>query len=352
MDRYAHRSCHASPLLDRESWLPWLRRATGAAILGLGVGAASHAHAAACVTVDEERDGLSPEERTSARTLFEDALGEHQVQVAREGCTETWTLYHVRIGETVTVTVRAPRGTRRERIKTLDDLPAVYSQLIRAIQTGGENTNDRADLDRRDVTVNQSEARRVRPDAVWYAKLGYGATPVDGVTGGPAFGFGRRWELDRFAIDLSFLNFILYQDSDEIAGTSVGWIELGGDYFFAPYANHTLYLGAGLSFSSHAIPGDGDGGGVGSSPDQGSYMYDVDSHYEGAGLQGKLTVGFEMFRASTIRMLINADAALPMYRVKHTSYLSLGGTETELVDRVYAPTLTLSLGLGWGGRGR
>lgn len=275
-----------------------------------------------CVAVDPERDGLSEEERRSARTLLEEALGDAGLAVAREGCTETWTLYHVRLGKSITVVVQSPRGTRRERVRTIEDLPGTYHQLARSLLTGKANTNDAAHLDRRHVTRAQSDAPRVKADAVWYAKLGYGATPADGFRGGPAFGFGRRWELDSWAIDLGFLNFVLYQDGDELDGASVGWLELGAAHFLSPHANASAYVGGGLSLGSHSIPA-GDG------------------TYENAGLQGEVTLGYEMFRASTIRLLCQAEATLPMYR------LSQGGG-----DAVYAPIFQLSLGLGWGARAR
>ncbi|HTV22972.1 MAG TPA: hypothetical protein VMG12_29985, partial [Polyangiaceae bacterium] len=256
--------------------------------------------------------------------------GEAGVTVAREGCDETWTLYHVRLGKSITVVVQSPRGTRRERVKKIEDLPATYHQLARSIVSGTEATNDASSVDRRNVTEAQSERQRVSADAVWYAKLGYGVTPAAGFHGGPAFGFGRRWELDSVGINLGFLNFILYQDADEFRGSSAGWIELGADYYFDPYANGTAYLGAGLSLGNHSIPSDrGD--------------------YENAGLQGKATFGYEMFRASTIRLNLHFDATLPMFRLSRTTTDALTGAED--VDHVYAPTFQLSLALGWGAHG-
>lgn len=305
------------------------RVALGALAAAAAVGVPRLALAASCVSVDEERDGLTPEERQSTRTLFEEALGEAGVTVAREGCDETWTLYHVRLGKSITVVVQSPRGTRRERVKKIEDLPATYHQLAHAIVHGKENTNDGSSVDRRNVTDNQSNRKRVSADAVWYAKLGYGSTPAAGFHAGPAFGFGRRWELDSVGINLGFLNFILYQDSEEFRGASAGWIELGADYFFDPYANSTAYVGAGLSLGNHSIPSDS-------------------GDYENAGLQGKATLGYEMFRASTIRLSAQFDATLPMYRLTRTTIDPITNLEDD--DHVYSPTFQLSLGLGWGSR--
>jgi hypothetical protein len=306
-----------------------LRLGVGALTIGLGMLAPRSALASTCVVVDEERDGLAPDERQSARTLFEESLGEAGVTVAREGCSETWTLYHVRLGKSITVVVQSPRGTRRERVKKIEDLPATYHQLAHAIVNGADNTSDGASVDRRNVTESQSDRKRVNADAVWYAKLGYGSTPAAGFHAGPAFGFGRRWELDSIGINLGFLNFILYQNSEEFNGTSAGWIELGADYFFDPYANSSAYVGAGLSLGNHSIP-------------------DAGGRYSNAGLQGKGSFGYEMFRASTIRLFVHFDATLPMYRLSRSHVDP--ETQTDVEEHVYAPTFQLSLGLGWGSR--
>ena len=301
----------------------------GLLCLGLGLLSPRLAAASACVNIDPERDGLSDEERASTRTLFEEALGEQGVSVAREGCSETWTLYHVRLGKSITVVVQGPQGTRRERVKKLEDLPATYHQLTHAIITGTENTNDSGAVDRRNVTESQNEPRRVIADAIWYAKLGYGSTPAAGFHAGPAFGFGRRWELDSIGINLGFLNFILYQDAEEFRGASAGWVELGADYFFNPYGNSSGYIGAGLSLGNHSIPDD-------------------DGDFQNAGLQAKGTCGYEMFRASTIRLTAHFDATLPMFRLSRTNIDPV--TLAEVTEHVYSPTFQLSLMLGWGGR--
>jgi hypothetical protein len=284
------------------------------------------AYAASCVQIDEQRDGLSADERSSARTLFEAALSEERQEVSREGCSETWTLYHVRLGESLTVVVQSPRGTRRERVNQIEDLPPMYSQLVRSLLSGSQLTNDGTAINRKNVTEAQTEPQRVHAEAIWYAKLGYGMTTADGFHSGPQFGFGRRWELDTVGIDLAFFNFLTYQDSEEFSGMSVGWIELGADYFFDAFGNSSPYLGAGLSLGSHTIPSEA-------------------GEFEGSGLQGKAMVGYEFFRASTIRLLVHFDAVLPMYRLARKTSDGAGNT---LTDHTYSPTFLLSLGLGWG----
>jgi hypothetical protein len=306
-------------------------RSRCALALGLALGGVllrpSPALAGGCVKIDEERDTLSPEERNSARALFEDALSQEHQEVSRDNCTETWTLYHIRLGESLTAVVQGPRGSRRERVNKVEDLPPLYSQMVRSLVSGTEMTSESGNVTRKNVTETQNQQVRVRADAIWYAKLGYGATTADGFHSGPEFGFGRRWELDSIGIDLAFFNFQMYQTSDGFKGLSAGWVELGADYFFDPFGNSSPYIGAGLSLGSHSIPSDA-------------------GDYEGSGLQVKGTLGYEMFRASTIRLLLQADAILPMYRLSRTTIDDVLGGETK--SHTYAPNLMFSLGLGWG----
>jgi hypothetical protein len=311
------------PSDGRRTLRRWL--ATNALLIcGLAPGWAG---ATTCVHLDETKDGLSPEDQKAARTLFEEALSEAKVSVAREGCSETWTLYHVRLGESVTVVVSGPQGTRRERVKTLEDLPGTYSQMARSLLSGTANTSNGGNVDRRNVTASQSQTRRVKADAIWYGKIGYSATPAAGFQSGPAFGFGRRWELDQVGINFGFLNFALYQDGQRFEGVRTGWVDLGLDYFFDAYANNSLYVGAGLGLATHSLP-------------------DVNGSFHGTGLEGRASVGYEMFRASTIRVFLQFDANLPMYRLSR-QIVDLS-TQDESSDHVYTPTLALLLGLGWG----
>ena len=112
-------------------------------------------------------------------------------------------------------------------------------------------------------------------------------------------------------------------------GASAGWVELGADYFFNPYGNSSGYIGAGLSLGNHSIPDEG-------------------GDYQNAGLQAKGTFGYEMFRASTIRLTMHFDATLPMFRLSRENIDPV--TLTEVTEHVYSPTFQLSLMLGWGGR--
>ncbi|MEP6654836.1 MAG: hypothetical protein ABJA82_15845 [Myxococcales bacterium] len=68
------------------------------------------------------------------------------------------------------------------------------------------------------------------------------------------------------------------------------------------------------------------------------------SNYSGSGIQGELSGGYEFLRASTIRMFVQADATLPLYKARTNLYLS---TDTSQ-DSAYAPSFAVSFGVGWG----
>ena len=72
------------------------------------------AHSAAagvCVTLDEQRDTLSPEDRRAAMITFGQALAKAGAQVTVGDCTTTYSLYNVKLGDAITVYAVGPGGT-------------------------------------------------------------------------------------------------------------------------------------------------------------------------------------------------------------------------------------------------
>jgi hypothetical protein len=183
---------------------------------------------------------------------------------------------------------------------------------------------------------------RIEADSLWYVRLGYGATFGGDTRNGPALGFGYRYELDSLAIDLSFLNFMIdagKKDSGNSAsaGVTATWIRLQALYFLNPLANGSTYLGAGLGWgAAAAVKATASTGSNGTS----------ESAYSGSGLEGQLTAGYEFLRASTIRIFAQADLTLPFYKATSATYNS---SSSDYATRsIYLPTVTLSLGIGWG----
>jgi hypothetical protein len=313
-----------------------------AAVLLFGSSAAALADV--CVTIDEPRDTLSSSDRLGALLLIAKEFRQAGEAVVSQGCTATYVLSHVQLGNVIIVTLSGPNGQREGRALGTEDLPALYSQMVRSMITGRPMTGFNV-VDRTNVTEAQTSQRRVQTDSFTYARLGYGATYFGNAQGGPTVGFGYRAELDSFALDVSFFNYQMRSSNGSYSATSGyygsgggfngSFLKLEGLYFLKPEANASAYMGGGLSW-----------GGTSASKNTATEYSSV----HGNGLQGELTVGYELPRASTLRVFVQADAALPFYRTNtETTIFSTKSpyyTRTDGGQR-YTPSLAVSLGLGW-----
>ena len=110
-----------------------------------------------------------------------------------------------------------------------------------------------------------------------------------------------------------------------------------------PEAAKSVYAGGGLSLGGVSFGEDS----VERNPD-GSYAFATP--YDGSGLQGELTVGYEVARHSTLRIFVQADGTLPLYSAVSVTSVSSRSltTTTTRTDRRYAPSVTFSIGMGWG----
>ena len=153
-------------------------------------GAAQAASAQTCVGIDESYDTLAPDERTAAVLLVKKALVAAGQGVDSRECQSTYTLSHIRLGRTILVTLSGAQGSREGQALGLDDLPAVYSQLVRSLLTG-HPMGSLAVLDRGNVSEAQDRApRRVQSDGYWHARIGSAALFGPTVEPMAAFGFG------------------------------------------------------------------------------------------------------------------------------------------------------------------
>lgn len=303
-------------------------RTLGFAILTLTLTTVS-ARADVCITIDEARDTLNPADRAAAVILLHRQFESEGYRVVLNGCTESYVVSHVKFGDTITVTLSGPTGQRQAMGLSMNDVPALYSQLVRAILGGQDVGSMRTVVDRTNVISTQSAPMRVQSDSLFYVRLGYGGVLGGASHGGPAMGLGVRRELDAFAIDVSFFNVqgqshYSYYSSD--SGSTGSYLKLAALRYKDRTANATPYYGGGLSW-----------GGVRASK--------ADQYFNGSGLQGELTAGYEMLRASNIRMFVQTDVSLPFYSSTSVTYKPRGLLVTE---RRYMPSATVSLGLGWG----
>ena len=291
-----------------------------------------------CLTVNEPRDTFSPSERAAALLLLErqfELEGEH---VVAPGCANEYHVSHVRLGNTISITLSGPKGQRDAVARGMDDVPAVYSQMVRALLRGLP-MDAPGILDRTNVSNRQaSGANRVYSDSLLYARLGYGSVFGDRAYGGPSVGMiGYRREMDTFGVDVSFFNF-QYKSSNRSynyssigaagsSGSTGNWLKLEFLRFHAPHADRTFYVGGGMSWSVVNLENDA-------------------RSWDGSGLQGELTAGYELGRASSIRVFVQADAGLPFYKLRGRLF-SNAPPYMQDVARQYAPSVALSLGIGW-----
>lgn len=303
--------------------------------------AASSAAADVCVTIDESRDTFAPRDRAGAillvTTQFE-LEGEH---VVTSGCTKSFVLFHSQLNNLVVVTMSGQGKTWQATALTPDDVPAIYSQMVRSIVTGRPMTGMNV-IDRTNVTSSQADARRVHSDSIWYGRLGYGGIFADRSYGMPSFGAGYRAELDSFAIDVAFLNFQVPGGYSSSGASAFSLLKLSGLRFVKPEANRSAYFGGGLSYGHTSISRESPSYPSVYAP--GSYTPGYyTTAYSGSGLQGELTAGYELARATSLRVFVQIDAVLPFYHVTSETR-SINGVSAR--DSKYAPSLVLSVGIG------
>jgi hypothetical protein len=321
-------ACRSSSLLLRSVF-------TALFIIGI---ASARANADVCVTIDETRDLFSPQERTAALLLLTrqfELAGERVIPAA---CDNPYRVSHVPLGNMINITLSGPNGQRDALAVGFEDVPAVYSQMVRSLLSN-RPMEARGVVDRTNVTVKQSEVRRVHADSIVYARLGFGAIFGDRAYGGPSVGlFGYRKELDAFAIDVSFLN-VLYKSSETTSAYSPGgssgmtgdWLKLQVLHFISPLSDRTFYAGGGLSWNTANIS-------------------HANTTWSGSGLAGVLTTGYEVGRASTLRVFMQIDAGLPFYKLGSEAYAYSNSppyVTYVTTGHRYAPTLGVSIGLGW-----
>jgi hypothetical protein len=291
------------------------------------------AHGQVCIDIDDARDTLSQSDRSAALLLLARQFESQGQRVVTDACAESYLVSHVIFGETIIITLAGPAGQREATALNMADVPAVYSQLVRAILTGLPVGSMRGVVDRTNVTVTQAEPLRVQSDSLFYVRLGYGTVRGGDSKSGPAMGLGFRRELDAFALDVSFLNFQSNTRSGYYSGghSSGSWVRLGALRYTNRTANTTPYVGGGLSWG--AVNGS-----------------NGNRYFSGSGLQGELTAGYEMLRASNIRMFLQTDVVLPFYSATAHVYQPRMAPITE---RRYVPSASVSIGMGWGkSRGR
>jgi hypothetical protein len=293
------------------------------------VSAVQAASAGVCATLDESRDTLAPEDRRAASISFSQALAKAGVQVVNDQCEQTYSFYNVKLGSTISVYVVGPQGQREGRASKIDELPLVYEQLAASL-ISGKPMGSMDNVDRTNATTDQMAPRRVAADGLKYVRLGYGGVTGKSTDLGTAFGLGYRYELDQIAIDIS-MNFVWGSGKDSMGNThgSVNGelIGIGVVNYQQPLANSTMYYGGRFGYGLNNF-----------------FDESADTDYSGSGLQVTGVAGYEMLRASTIRLFFELDATAPLYTSDSTYY----GTGTSSSSKRWAPVISLTIGAGLG----
>ena len=204
---------------------------------------------------------------------------------------------HAKLGESITVVMEGPAGSQSMTAASIEELPRVYPRLVQAVI---ENKPVDATVGRHTVTREEAEPKRVEADGLAYVQLGYGATFGKDVSHGPALGIGYRYELDRAAVDVGFQGILPTESADGPIGLSL--VRGEGLYFFNGAGNSSPYLGGGLGLG-----------------------FVIDGYDTNFGLQGEASGGYELLRASRIRLFVQADVTVPFYDPVAPSFrLTLG----------------------------
>jgi hypothetical protein len=266
----------------------------------------SESLAATCVEINQESDQLGETEQQSALFLLKEGLLENGAVVEGE-CSSTWALTHLRLGGSITVSAVSSDRRLKLTVSSERDLPDIYSQMADAIVSN----KDIEDSIRRDnVTMDQAHTQRVKADYMTIFSFGGTMYPPAGASVIPTFGTGLRVELDKWAIEVSGkLALPIYENNNFFAASG----HLSALYFLNGTDNHSLYVGGGPGFS---ILAEGDS-----------------STAEGAGFDGQLIGGYEMFRASNMRMFLQSNIEIPLY--------TIDGADS------WSPKIGLNFGIGY-----
>ena len=268
------------PVVRRSVRIPLI-----AGLLCLGL-VPARAGADVCVTIDEARDRFSPQDREAALLLLArqfELAGEH---VVPPGCDNQYVVSHVQLGNTITITLSGAKGQRDATALGMDDVPAVYSQMVRSLLRGVPMTAPGI-VDRTNVSNPQAQApNRVYSDSLFYARIGYGATfgdqtlrrPVGGndrISTGIRRGGHRRVVLQLPVQIVQRLVRLLLRTTGS-SGTNGSWLKLEILRFFARTSDKSPYVGGGPEREHARI------------------WHNNATSWSGSGLQGEITGGYEL----------------------------------------------------------
>ncbi len=286
----------------------------------------------ACIVIDETKDQLTESDRKAAKFHFEFTLKKEGYTINDADCKEKFVVFHAKLGESITAFIESPKGARDMTAKNVEDLPNIYSQILKSL-TIGVASGDLSATTRTTVTSKQTEnPKRVAAEGLFYGRIGYGLITDAGNKSGAFLGLGYRLELDKFGIDFSALNISINGGSDDKSSFDMELVKIGALYFLSKDEPESFYFGGGASYGL-------------------SDIYNDKKTYKGSGVRAAITGGYEILRTSNVRFFIQSDLVLPFYKCKEY-YETEDGDEKITADggAKYSPTIVISIGIGRGRR--
>jgi hypothetical protein len=262
-----------------------------AVFLGLlTLGLSARAEAGICLKVDTERDNMGEQDRRGGMALLSSEV-EDKGGVVGGDCETTWVVVHIKLGRSVTVSARSGEKTYKMTAEAVEDLPRVYAQLAHGIVTGEPLKNS---IDRSNVTRGQSQGRRVKSEYMATVLFGGTAYPPAGALVAPTLGGGFRVEMDHWAIDATAK--LAWPAGDPEGGHQFSAMQghLNALRFGDPLAPSTWFYGGGLGYGL-------------------TYWQNGPDSGDGHGFEAGGIAGYELGRASTMRLFVQADLTVPLY---------------------------------------
>ena len=284
----------------------------------------SSASAQVCVEINEKRDSLSASEQKAAIALMENGFRKAGETIVDAPCERTFQLSNARLGRTITATIKGPNGARTFQVQRIEDLGAALEQMAHSMVTGSQlGVNSNNSISRHNVMQQQISPNRVENDALAFIAIGPGLIIGADADEVPiSISGGLRLELDGVAMDISG-QFITDSGDDGGRGTSILG-QIGVAHFFDPVANNSAFLGGGIGL-----------GGISA--------VNKDQSFKGGGLHAKISGGYEFFRASMMRLIIQADVTIPLYNLESQNT----DPSIQSLDPMYTPIFGFSVGAGF-----
>jgi hypothetical protein len=301
-------------------------------LLGLAFPAAAAADV--CVEVDEARDSLTPEDRVGARRLLERQLIASGRTIAADpaACTERWTVAHVALGGSLTVTLDGPAGSRTATAASVAELGVTYAAMLDALFAPPSATEVAPPVAEVPPPAPPPAPRApvIRRRGAFLGRVGYGVRFVTSDLGegvhGTTVGIAYRRATERFGFEVSALNLMVHREDRDNDVVWDSFVKLGAFAYVPNAPRPGTYVGVAFSYGDSKVryrpPGQ-------------TYW----NEYVECGPQAELALGTELLSSSVFQVDLGLNVLLPLYTVQV-------GTGTN-AEYAWSPGLSAALAVGF-----